>query len=97
MKTTVELPDALMREIKLRAVHEGRKLKDVMADLLRAGLDPPRPVLDAPSSRLGRHPDTGLPVVLSTHPAVPGDELTPERVADILLEQEVDWAREAAR
>jgi hypothetical protein len=40
MKTTLELPDALVREIKLRAVHEGRKLKDVIADLLRAGLTP---------------------------------------------------------
>ena len=34
----MDLPDDLMKEIKLRAVHEGRKLKDEMADLLRKGL-----------------------------------------------------------
>ena len=38
MKTTLDLPDALVKEIKLRAVHEGKKLKDAMADLLRKGL-----------------------------------------------------------
>jgi plasmid stability protein len=38
MKTTLDLPDDLVKEVKLRAVHEGRKLKDEMADLLRKGL-----------------------------------------------------------
>jgi len=38
MKTTLELPDDLVKEIKLLAVHEGKKLKDAVADLLRKGL-----------------------------------------------------------
>jgi hypothetical protein len=38
MKATFDLPDDLIREIKLRAVHEGRKLKDVATDLLKRGL-----------------------------------------------------------
>ena len=38
MKTTLELPNDLVREIKLQAVNEGRKLKEVIADLLRRGL-----------------------------------------------------------
>lgn len=38
MKTTLELPEDLVKEIKLRAVHEGAKLKDLVAALLRAGL-----------------------------------------------------------
>jgi hypothetical protein len=38
MKTTFDLPDALVKEIKLRAVHEGKKLKDAVAELLRRGL-----------------------------------------------------------
>ena len=41
MKTTLDLPNDLVQEIKLRAVNEGRKLKDVAADLLRAALAPP--------------------------------------------------------
>jgi hypothetical protein len=39
MKTTLELPDDLVTEIKLLAVHEGKKLKDAVADLLRQGLE----------------------------------------------------------
>jgi hypothetical protein len=38
MKTTLDLPDDLVKEVKLRAVHEGAKLKDAVADLLRKGL-----------------------------------------------------------
>lgn len=38
MKTTIDLPPDLVREMKLLAVYEGRKLKDVAADLLKRGL-----------------------------------------------------------
>ena len=38
MKITLDLPDALMKQVKIRAVREGRKLKDAVADLLRKGL-----------------------------------------------------------
>jgi plasmid stability protein len=54
MKTTLELPDELMRRVKLRAVHRNRKLKDEIAQLIEAGMasvpeaealrKPPRPV-----------------------------------------------------
>lgn len=54
MKTTLELPDELIRRVKLRAVHRNRKLKDEIAQLLEAGLasapeaeaprKPPKPV-----------------------------------------------------
>lgn len=38
MKTTIDLPPELVRKMKLRAVNEGRKLKDIAAELIRAGL-----------------------------------------------------------
>lgn len=38
MKTTLDLPDDLVQELKLRSVHERRKMKDVAADALRSGL-----------------------------------------------------------
>ncbi len=38
MKTTLEIPDDLFREAKARAALEGRKLKDLVADGLRATL-----------------------------------------------------------
>lgn len=39
MKTTVELPDSLMTEVKILAAREQRKLGELMAELVRAGLD----------------------------------------------------------
>ena len=39
MKTTLDLPEALVREIKIRAVLKRQKLKDAVAELLRRGLD----------------------------------------------------------
>jgi plasmid stability protein len=38
MKMTIDLPDSMVKQIKLRAVHDGKKLKDAVADLLRKGL-----------------------------------------------------------
>jgi len=38
MKTTLDLPDELMREVKIRAVHEQKKLKDAIAEFIRKGL-----------------------------------------------------------
>jgi hypothetical protein len=37
-KTTLELPDALMQRVKLRAVRRHQKLKDVIAQLLELGM-----------------------------------------------------------
>jgi plasmid stability protein len=38
MKTTLDLPDELVRRVKMRAVQSDRKLKDMVAMLLDAGL-----------------------------------------------------------
>lgn len=38
MKTTLELPDPLMREVKVLAAQSNRKLKDVVAELIARGL-----------------------------------------------------------
>ena len=64
VKTTFDLPPELVRELKLRAVHEGRKLKDVAADLLKRGLDAPettaKPRTTKPKIQIQSN---GLPVV----------------------------------
>ena len=63
MKTTLELPDDLMRRIKLRAVHRNRKLKDEITQLLEAGMasatavEAPRE-LPKPVRLRGKHPLT---------------------------------------
>src|SRR5919108_4776174 len=43
MKTTLELPDELMREVKIRAIHERKKLKDAIADFIRKGMAAGKP------------------------------------------------------
>jgi len=96
MKTTIDLPDELVRRLKLRAVREGRKLKEAAADVLRAGLATqageraPEPVV------VRKDKKTGLPVIQCRRKARRGEDLTPGRVADILIEQETEWTRESA-
>jgi len=41
MKTTLDLPDDLMRAVKIRAVERNQRLKDVVSDALRAALAAP--------------------------------------------------------
>ena len=38
MKTTIELPDELVTEIKVEAAREKKKLKELVPELVRAGL-----------------------------------------------------------
>jgi hypothetical protein len=42
MKTTVEIPDELLREWKKKAAQEGTTLKELWVRLLRESLRPPR-------------------------------------------------------
>jgi hypothetical protein len=38
MKITVELPDPLVRRMKIRAIHEHKKLKEVVTEVIEQGL-----------------------------------------------------------
>jgi hypothetical protein len=97
MKTTIDLPTPLVKQVKLYAVRDGRKMKDVVAELLRAGLAQTRQPKPLPKAKIVKDKLTGLPVIQCPHSAPPGEELTPDRVADILLEQEVEWSDVAGR
>jgi hypothetical protein len=44
MKSTLDLPDPLMRQIKIRIAGEGRKLKDLVAELFDLGLAAANPL-----------------------------------------------------
>lgn len=90
MKTTLDLPDDLVREVKIRAVRENRKLKDAVADLLRRGLSQRR------SEPKVSH-RVALPIVVCARKASPGQEMTPERVAAVLLEGESKAQRGSVR
>lgn len=82
MKTTLNLPDDVIRAVKLRALQENRTLQDTIAELLRRGLAHQPGRADATPRRVR------LPLVQCTHAATDLQEMTPERVAETLLEEE---------
>ncbi|MEX0835756.1 MAG: hypothetical protein WD010_06675 [Nitriliruptor sp.] len=84
MKTTLELPDDLVREIKIRAADENRRIKDVVADALRRGLAQH----DAAIGRADRR--VQFPLVACAHEARPSEAMTPDRVAAIIASEDVD-------
>ena len=87
MKTTLDLPDEIVRAVKIRAVEENKRLKDMVAELLKRGLarEPGGP------ARVRRR--LKLPLVQCAHAARPEEEMTPERVAKVLLEEEARASR----
>lgn len=96
MKTTLDLPDELIHAVKLRAVHQRRTVKDLVAEFLRQGLGmaplggtEKRPV--SPMVKIGA---CGLPVI---HCA-PNAPATRMSVAELLaLEQETQTEEDLKR
>lgn len=82
MKTTLDLLNDLVREMKLRTVHEGRKLRNLAADMIRRSLAQPERPIRAIQHRVK------LPLIQCRHPAAPTMELTPNKVAEVFLKQE---------
>ena len=96
MKTTLDLPDDLVREVKLRALNENQKLKEAVAELLRRGLaSGSESPAGTEKSRLRKDRRTGLPVIECRKAAA--REISPKRAAEILLEQEIKWHEAAGR
>jgi hypothetical protein len=63
MKTTLDLPDPLMRRVKIRAATEGRKLKELISELLEKGLTaPPAASLPEGGSPYVIDPKSGFPM-----------------------------------
>jgi hypothetical protein len=89
MKTTLDLPDDLMRAVKIRAVEESRKLKDTIADLHRRGLAHPSGARPTARQRVR------LPLVRCAQEARSGEEMTTERVAEVLIAEEAEGRRVA--
>ena len=80
MKTTLDLPADLVKAMKLRAVHEGRKLKDVAAELLERGLREKSPDDSPPVRQAIRLP------LFPSSPDAPASKMTTEEL--LALEQE---------
>lgn len=89
MKTTIDLPARLVRDLKTRAARQGVKMKDLAAELLREGLTAKRPLGPVV---IEKDPKTGLPILHCYRTPEPHEQLTPDRIAQVLLDQEVEWA-----
>jgi plasmid stability protein len=92
VKTTLDIPDDLLRAMKMRAVQEGRKFKDVATEVFRRGLAQPRMAANS-----GGGQRVKLPLIQCRHQAASQAKLTPDQVADVLLKQELEWSHEATR
>lgn len=89
MKTTLDLPEELVREMKIRAAREGRKLRDVATEVIQRGLAEPLPNPAKAKKRVE------FPIIECQGPAT--RQFTPEELAEVLLQQEVEWHHEASR
>ncbi len=88
MKTTLDLPEELVREMKIRAARDGRKLRDVATEVIQRGL---AQQVSIPAKARKR---VEFPLIECQGPAT--RQFTPEELADVLLQQEVDWYHEAS-
>lgn len=66
MKTTIDLPDALIQQAKQRALQQKRTLKDLIADYIRQGLKGPSCGTSPAASSLVETDASGLPLIRST-------------------------------
>ncbi len=82
MKTTRELLDELVRAINVRGVYRNRRLKERVTGLRHRGLA--EEAVKAPGRRVQ------LPLIRCAHAATAGAEMTPERVAELLANDEED-------
>ena len=82
MKTTLDLPDRLAGTVKVRAAEETVKLQEVIPNLLRLG-----PAAASTETRTVCDL-VQFPLVGCARPAKPGEELSPDRVAAILVDGE---------
>ncbi len=78
MKMTFDLPADIAQRLKVKAAEEGLKLKDLIAEACRMLLDEPR----KPKSEKSKQ--SPFPLFKGGKPAKPSEEMTPERVAEIL-------------
>lgn len=62
MKTTLDLPDHLMRQVKQRALQQGRPIKALVADYIRQGLHGPAALPPAAKREVLEVDAEGLPL-----------------------------------
>ena len=96
MKTTLDLPDDLVREMKLRALMQGRTLRDLATDFLRQGLGlaAPKPPTELPPDSPIQINENGFPVFRGGDNA-PARHMTVEQL--LRLEQDALYSEDMQR
>jgi hypothetical protein len=97
VKTTVDLPDSLVKQLKLRALRDGKKLKQTVAEVIRAGL-----AIKAATEKhaaparvvIIKDPRTGIPVFQGSSNA-PAREMSIEQI--LALEQQAQLQEDFER
>ena len=84
MKTTLDLPDELIREVKLRAVVQRRTVKDLVAEFLRQGLGmaPSAPPKPPPAGSMVEIGPKGLPVI-RCNPKAPATRMSAKKLLQL--------------
>ena len=91
MRTTLELPDPLFREVKARAAQSGLKLKELLTRYIQAGLNSAD--VHSTSSRPKRAP---LPVLFKKTPgSPPTPALSNAEIQAILDKEDLEELRRA--
>jgi hypothetical protein len=89
MKTTIDLPADLIRQLKVLAANEGTKLKDLVTRFLFLGLaNKNETKLRKPRIKIDKL--SGLPLVMGGRKPLPGHELTDEKMKQILYDQDIE-------
>lgn len=83
MKTTIDIPEDLVRTMKMRAVQERRKFKDVATEIFRRGLSVP----DEAAVRSVRR-RVKLPLIIAPHGAAKF-ALSADDIDKLLMDDEV--------
>jgi hypothetical protein len=91
MRTTIDLPDELFRQVKARAALEGRKLKDLVAEYVAQGLARGTANGNGPPSRRSPVPTFSKASGGGTVP-----DLSNAEIAEILDDEDAERVRRSA-
>lgn len=86
MKMTVEIPDDLMVEIKIEAARQHRKLKDLVPELLRAGLRAEREEAPGPGPMTPEEVEAFLSRIQTIGSDLDPKSMDPRCMVEILLQ-----------
>jgi Arc/MetJ family transcription regulator len=103
MRTTIDIPEGLLRQVKAQAALRGMKLKDYVTEALRAALGHTPTEARRSASEPESPSDELIVGERCIFPLINGEggpalrDLTPERLNEILEEEDVDRAQHSGR